>query len=47
MTVRQHRPTPTLDALREMVVAILFAAVVIAAWHYALPWIARWAVGGA
>jgi hypothetical protein len=36
----------TLDALRDLFVAILFAVVTIAAWHWSVPWIAQLALEG-
>jgi hypothetical protein len=36
----------TLDALRDLFVAILFAVATIASWHAAVPLIARWALEG-
>jgi hypothetical protein len=36
----------TLDALRDLFVAILFAAATVAAWHWSVPVIAQWALVG-
>jgi hypothetical protein len=36
----------TLDALRDLFVAILFATATVAAWHWSVPAIAQWALVG-